>query len=371
MAAAKRDVVRALSRCQLTDCEGGALKAGVVIDLLISEGTVTVLLVDHIGGPKGVPVPPRWVDVMRAAVAAVPGVTEVRMETRPYGTAAPSAEAYANSQRPKIDVGSARVLAVASGKGGVGKSTVTANLAVALAELGCRVGVVDADIYGFSMPTLLGAKEPPRVTPEKRWIPAQAWGVGLLSMDFFAGPSGDAVVWRGPMLGKALKDFVTRPLWGQIDFLLLDLPPGTGDMALDVHEMLPGCLEIVVTTPDPMAARVAIRAGKMAHKTGHTVLGVVENMAWMRCPHGEIVRPFGKGGGDLVAGGLGVPILCQVPMGDAMRPGTGLFQASSEPGRAFAELAQAVRDAAAAGPSTAPSMVPAALRAAVVGSAAE
>ncbi len=343
MAAAKRDVVRALSRCQLTGCEGGALKAGVVIDVLIgADGVVTILLVDRIGGPRGAPVPARWVDAMQAVVAAVPGVTAVRMEHRPYGSAAPSAEAYAASQRPAIDVGAARVVAVVSGKGGVGKSTVTANLALALVRLGRRVGVVDADIYGFSMPTLLGAVEPPGVTADKRWIPAQANGVGVLSMDFFAGPRGDAVIWRGPMLGKALRDFLTRPLWGELDIMLLDLPPGTGDMALDVHEMLPGCQEVVVTTPDPMAARVAIRAGKMAHRTGHTVLGVVENMAWLRCAHGSILRPFGEGGGDLVGSGLGVPVLCRVPLGGATLPGTGLFAPDSEPGRAFADLAEAV-----------------------------
>jgi|GEM_PF-7063577 len=223
MRATKGDVIRALSRCQLTGCAGGALKAGLVIDVLVAaDGAVTVLLVDRIGGPKGTPVPPRWVELMAASVAAVPGVTGVVMQQRPFGSAAPSAEAYAASQRRVVDLGPVRVLAVASGKGGVGKSTVAGNLATALARLGFRVGAVDADIYGFSLPTILGATEAPHVTPEKRWIPATASGVDVLSMDFFAGPTGEAVIWRGPMLGKALRDFLTRPVWGELDFLLLD-----------------------------------------------------------------------------------------------------------------------------------------------------
>lgn len=161
-------------------------------------------------------------------------------------------------------------------------------------------------------------------------------------MDFFAGPTGEAVIWRGPMLGKALRDFLMRPLWGELDYLLLDLPPGTGDMALDVHEMLPGCTEVVVTTPDPMAARVAVRAGKMAQKTGHSVLGVVENMSWMRCPHGEILHPFGAGGGDLAAAELGVPVLSRIPLGGAVLPGSGVYEEASDPGRAIRELARQI-----------------------------
>ena len=340
----KRDVIRALSRCQLSGCEGGPLKSGLVLDVLVSsqDGAVAVLLVDRIGGPKGAPVPAAWAEIIQATVAAVPGIGPVTVEQRPAGSVPPSVAAHATSQRPVVDVGKARVIAVVSGKGGVGKSTVTANLAAALVDLGYKVGAVDADIYGFSLPTLLGASAAPGLTPDKRWIPAQASGVALLSMDFFAGPSGDAVIWRGPMLGKALKDFLVRPLWGDLDFLVLDLPPGTGDIALDVHEMLPTCQEIVVTTPDPLAARVAIRAGLMAQKTDHTVLGVVENMTSLRCPHGEELRPFGEGGGDLVARGLGVPVLSRVPLGGTVRQGTGLYAANSEPGRALRALAEMV-----------------------------
>lgn len=348
LAVNKRAIITALNRAQLSGCDKGALAMQLVIDVLIHADEVTVLLADRIGGPEGAPIPGDWIGALRAAVAAVPEVGRVHMEMRPAGTTPPSIEQQHSQRRPALEFGDTRVIAVASGKGGVGKSTVTANLAYALAQMGHKVGAVDADIYGFSLPTLLGATEPPGVTPDKRWVPAVASGVSLLSMDFFV-PPGQAVVWRGPMLGKALLEFLTKAKWEGLDFLLLDLPPGTGDIALDVHEMLPGSQEIVVTTPDPLAARVAIRAGQMAQKTGHTVLGVVENMSWLPCPHcAQPIRPFGEGGGDQVAQGLGgVPLLVRVPLGGPARPGTGLYAPETEPGKAFAQLAGTVAHQAA------------------------
>ena len=342
MAIEKRAVVQALNRAHLSGTDSRPLSLGIVIDVLIAGDVVTVLCNERVGGPKGTPLADEWVAALEAAVAAVPGVREVHMERKPVGTGAPSLQQTAQRQRPVLDFGPVRVIAVASGKGGVGKSTVTANLAVALTALGLRVGAVDADIYGFSLPTLLGGGAPPAVGPDKRWVPAQAAGVQLLSMDFFA-PAGQAVVWRGPMLGKALHEFLSKAVWADIDVLLLDLPPGTGDIALDVHEMLPNSREIVVTTPDPLAARVAIRAGQMAQKTGHTVLGVVENMSWLACAHcGERLHPFGTGGGDQAALGLGVSVLARVPLGAAARAGTGLYDPETPAGGAFRELAAAV-----------------------------
>jgi ATP-binding protein involved in chromosome partitioning len=346
MPVSKRDVISALNRARLSGCDKGALAMHLILDVLLGgpeRDEVTVLVADRIGGPQGAPVPAEWLHALEAAVAAVPGVRRVRVEPRPAATPPPSLQQQAQRARPVVEVGAARVLAVASGKGGVGKSTVTANLAAALAAMGHRVGAVDADIYGFSLPALLGVTEPPRISQDKRWIPARAGEVRLLSMEFFV-PPGQAVVWRGPMLGKALHEFLARAEWGELDFLLLDLPPGTGDVALDVHEMLPGSQEIVVTTPDPLAARVAIRAGQMAQKTGHTVLGVVENMSYLPCPHcGRDLHPFGEGGGDEVAAALGgVPVLARVPLGGSARPGTGLFDPDSGAGRAFRALAEAV-----------------------------
>ncbi len=342
LAIEKRAVISALNRTALRGSAKGAVSLGLIIDVLVEGDTVRVLINERVGGPNGEPVPEDWVQALEAAVAAVAGVRAVHLERRPVGTAAPSLQQAARHSRPVLDFGSARVIAVASGKGGVGKSTATANLAVALAEAGQRVGVVDADIYGFSQPTLLGASAPPEVTPDKRWLPAQASGVKLISMDFFA-PAGQAVIWRGPMLGKALLEFLSKTAWADIDFLLLDLPPGTGDIALDVHEMLPGSQEVVVTTPDPLAARVAVRAGQMAQRTGHTVLGVVENMSYMTCPHcGGELQPFGRGGGEQAAAGLGVPLLVRVPLGGPARRGTGIYDAQTPAGKAFRELAQGI-----------------------------
>ncbi len=345
MAVSKRAVITALNRAPLQGSDRGALALGILIDVLMDDDdTVRLLVKDRLegeGGPR--PVPEAWVAALEAAARAVPGVRSVRTERRPAGTVPPSVQQQAQRMRPAADFGSAVVIAVASGKGGVGKSTVTANLAAALAGRGLRVGAVDADIYGFSLPALLGATEPPAATAEKRLLPTLASGVRLLSMDFFV-PAGQAVVWRGPMLGKALTEFLSHADWGELDYLLLDLPPGTGDVALDIHEMLPGSREIVVTTPDPLAGRVAIRAGQMAQKTGHTVLGVVENMSFLRCGHcGQELHPFGEGGGRHVAEGLGgVPVLARVPLGGPPRPGTGLFGPDTEPGRAFLGLAEAV-----------------------------
>lgn len=348
MAVEKRAVISALNRAALAGAERGAVSQGLIIDVLVTDDQVLVLVAERVGGPQGAPVPPAWVEALRAAAAGVPGVRAARVELRPVGTQAPSLQQTSHRGRPVVDLGPVRVLVVASGKGGVGKSTVTANLAVALSEQGLRVGAVDADIYGFSLPTLLGATEPPAVDADKRLIPTHASGVQLLSMDFFV-PPGQAVIWRGPMLGKMLTEFLSVAVWRDIDVLLLDLPPGTGDIALDVHEMLPNSQEIVVTTPDPLAARVAIRAGQMAQRTQHTVLGVVENMSFLPCPGcGQDLHPFGTGGGQQVALGLGVPLLAQVPLGGPALPGTGLYAADTPPGRALRALARQVSAGAGA-----------------------
>lgn len=319
---------------------------GLIIDVLIdAAGVVTLMVVDRVGGPKGPPTPDAWLASLEAAVAGVPEVTGVRIVKKPAGTPAPSVAQAASRSRPTVDLGAARVIAIASGKGGVGKSTVTANLAAALAAAGKQVACVDADIYGFSLPTLLGVSEGPGITAEKRLVPARAaCGVRLLSMDFFV-PGNQPVVWRGPMLGKALHQFLHDTVWEDLDYLLLDLPPGTGDIALDVHDMLPSSEEIVVTTPDPLAARVAVRAGQMAQKAGHTVLGVVENMSFLRCLRcDEVLHPFGSGGGDQVAEALSAPLLARLPLGATAQPGTGLFAPGSEPAALCAELARTIID---------------------------
>ncbi|MGH3098995.1 MAG: Mrp/NBP35 family ATP-binding protein, partial [Streptosporangiales bacterium] len=224
-----------------------------------------------------------------------------------------------------------RVYGIASGKGGVGKSSVTVNLGVALAEQGLSVGIADADVYGHSVPRMLGVTEKP--TPvEDMIMPPTAYGIRTISIGMFAG--GKPVTWRGPMLHRALEQFLTDVYWGDLDVLLLDLPPGTGDIAISLGQLVPNSEILVVTTPQSAASEVAERAGMVAQQLRQTVVGVVENMSWLPCPHcGERVDVFGTGGGRAVTSALGrmlghdVPLLAQVPMdirlregGDAGRP---------------------------------------------------
>jgi ATP-binding protein involved in chromosome partitioning len=205
-------------------------------------------------------------------------------------------------------------IAVTSGKGGVGKSTVSVNLATSLTRLGKKVGIIDADIYGFSVPDMMGIEEKPRIKGE-RISPVNRFGVQVISMGFFV-QDNSPIIWRGPMLGKMLNNFFTQVDWDDLDYLILDLPPGTGDVALDVHSMLPSSKEIIVTTPHPTAAFVAARAGVMAIKTDHEILGVVENMAYFKSQlTGEKEFVFGQGGGERLAKELKTEILAQIPLG--------------------------------------------------------
>ncbi|SEB19236.1 ATP-binding protein involved in chromosome partitioning [Thalassobacillus cyri] len=204
-------------------------------------------------------------------------------------------------------------ISIASGKGGVGKSTVTVNLAIALARLGKKVGIIDADIYGFSVPDMMGVEERPVVRGEKI-LPVERFGVKVISMGFFV-EDNSPVIWRGPMLGKMLTSFFKEVEWGDLDYLLLDLPPGTGDVALDVHSMLPSSKEIIVTTPHPTAAFVAARAGQMAIQTEHEILGVVENMAYFESQvTGDKEYVFGRGGGEKLAEQLKTDVLGHIPL---------------------------------------------------------
>ncbi|MBB6675091.1 P-loop NTPase [Cohnella nanjingensis] len=205
-------------------------------------------------------------------------------------------------------------IAIASGKGGVGKSTVTVNLAAALARAGKRVGLMDCDIYGFSVPDMMGIEERPEQVGNKI-KPIERFGVKVISMGFFV-EDNSPIVWRGPMLGKMLRNFFAEIDWGELDYLLLDLPPGTGDVALDVHQIIPQSKEIIVTTPHATAAFVAARAGSMAIKTNHEIIGVVENMAYYECGScGKRDYVFGRGGGGKLAETLHTDLLAQFPLG--------------------------------------------------------
>jgi ATP-binding protein involved in chromosome partitioning len=205
------------------------------------------------------------------------------------------------------------VVCVGSGKGGVGKSTVTANLAAALAAEGKRVGVLDADVWGYSIPRMFGVGGRPTVSPERKIVPLEAHGVKVMSIGFFV-EEDSAVVWRGPMLHKALTQFLEDVDWGALDFLLVDLPPGTGDVSMTLAQLLPQARFLIVTTPQPTAQKVARRSAEMAHKVNLEIAGVVENMAGFVTPGGERYPIFDEGGGQALADELDVPLLGNVPL---------------------------------------------------------
>jgi ATP-binding protein involved in chromosome partitioning len=242
-----------------------------------------------------------------------------------------------------------RVLLVSSGKGGVGKSSVTVNLAVALGQRGHRVAIVDADVYGFSIPAMLGIDRPPTIIDNKMVLPPEANGVTCASIGFFV-REDQPVIWRGPMLHKALEQFLTDFYWDDPDFLVVDMPPGTGDISLSLANFLPRAEAYVVTTPQPAAQRVAQRAGLM-FQSDHInipVMGVIENMSWFTGDDGARYELFGSGGGQQLSEKLGAPLIAQLPLVPALREGGDsgspimASDPGSESGKAFAELARII-----------------------------
>jgi ATP-binding protein involved in chromosome partitioning len=245
-----------------------------------------------------------------------------------------------------------RILGISSGKGGVGKSSVTVNLAVALARAGYDVGILDADVYGFSVPKMLGVRSDPLIIGDLV-VPPTANGVRCLSMGFFVADD-TPVIWRGPMLHKALEQFLVDAYWGEPDFLLIDMPPGTGDVTLSLGQYLTKTEVFVVTTPQPAAQRVAQRSAYAARKLKLAVRGVIENMSWFTGDDGTRYELFGSGGGKLLSEELGVPLLGSVPLVPALREGAdeGVPVAVAEPdGEAAAIFAQLAATIAGMGPA--------------------
>ena len=239
-----------------------------------------------------------------------------------------------------------RVLLIASGKGGVGKSSVSANLAISLANRGKSVGIVDADVWGFSIPRMLGIDKPPTVIDDLL-IPPRVHGVKAISMGFFA-REDQPVIWRGPMLHKALEQFLTDVFWDDLDYLLIDLPPGTGDIALSLAQFLPRSELYVVTTPQPAAQKVAQRAAYMAKNVNLEVKGVIENMSWFTGDDDKRYYIFGNGGGEDLANRLEVPLLGQIPLVQELREGSdsgkplAATKPDSEAGKVFAEIVETI-----------------------------
>src|SRR4051794_5983000 len=316
----------------------------MVRDVEIDGDAVTVTIALTV---VGCPLRSSFEDQVQQHVATLPGVSSVLLE---FDVMSPDERAALTTQlRGGAEVrgvqlpATTRVLAVASGKGGVGKSTLTVNLAAALASLGREGGVLDADIYGHSIPHMLGIDQKP-VVVDKMIVPPVAQDLRLMSIGFFL-DDNQPVMWRGPMLHRALEQFLQDVHWGDLDVLVVDMPPGTGDVSISLGQLLPRAEAVVVTTPQPLAQEVAARAATMAQKTGMRVVGVVENMT---------SDVFGSGGGRRLATELGVPLLGSIPLDARVREasdaGVPLVtrDPESEPALAIAEVARAI-DAARAG----------------------
>jgi ATP-binding protein involved in chromosome partitioning len=351
----------------VTDPESGKglVELGMIEDLQVRRRKVTVTVAtSDPGGPSGAGISKRVTEALAGldgvkdvTVNLVAGVAarEVTATSEPPGTSAPDAGAgraaaplgheqgRANPFGPRS---ATRVLGISSGKGGVGKSTVTVNLAVALANAGHDVAVLDADVYGFSIPGMLGVSDEPSVS-DLKMTPPVAHGVRCMSMGFFLADE-QPVVWRGPMLHKALEQFLVDVDWGAPEFLLVDMPPGTGDVALSMAQYLPSSEIYVVTTPQPAARKVAQRSAYMAKKLKLPMRGVIENMSWLSLPGGERQYIFGQGGGTQLAEELDVPLLGQIPLDMALREGGDsgvpitVADPDSEAARSFADLASRV-----------------------------
>ena len=301
---------------------------GMVRDVVIGpDGRVVVGVFLTV---SGCPLKETITREVTAAVTSLDGVTSVLVELdvmsdeQRKGLREQLRGGQGEREVPFANPGSlTRVYCIASGKGGVGKSSVTVNLAAAMAADGLRVGVVDADVYGFSIPRMLGVEQRPTQVDEMI-LPPLAHGVKVISIGMFV-PNNQPVVWRGPMLHRALQQFLSDVFWGDLDVLLLDLPPGTGDIAISTAQLVPSAEIVVVTTPQRAAAEVAERAGSIALQTHQHIVGVVENMSWLEQPDGSRTELFGSGGGQAVADsltrsmGAPVPLLAQVPIDVLLR----------------------------------------------------
>ena len=311
----REDILQALSAVIDPELRRSIVELDMVRSIEIGENGVVDVTVSLT--TPGCPIRGHFQTAVTDAVAGLDGVSHCNV----YFDVLSDAQKAALQQklgRASLPEGTlarvANILCVGSGKGGVGKSTLTANLAAALTGEGKRVGVLDADVWGYSIPRMygLGATRPP-VSPQRKIIPLRAHGVSVMSIGFFLEEDA-AVVWRGPMLHKALTQFLQDVDWGELDYLLIDLPPGTGDVSMTLAQLLPQAQFLIVTTPQPTAQRVARRAAQMAHKVSLEIAGVIENMSAFHTPSGERFAIFGQGGGEELARELDVPLLGKVPL---------------------------------------------------------
>ncbi len=350
VAVTKEQVIEALRDVMDPELHRSIVELNMVKEVAIQDGSVRV---DALLTISGCPLRQTIIDSIKTKVRDLPGVDHVDVQlgvmTQEQRQAViTQLRPGPQRQSPLLSPTSkTRVIGVASGKGGVGKSTVTANLAVALAQRGRVVGVVDADVYGFSIPKMMGVSGKPTII-DQMIIPLERWGVRLMSIGFMV-DENEAVIWRGPMLHKALTTFLTEVHWGDLTDLLIDLPPGTGDVSLTIAQTLPRSEMLIVTTPQSTATGVAYRAGRMAEKVNTQVLGVIENMSYyLPAPGADPVYIFGRGGGEKLAEMVGAPLLGQIPLDPAIREGSErgepvtLSAPDSPSGRVFYQIADAL-----------------------------
>jgi len=333
-------VLEALSRVIDPELRRPVTELDMVRDIAVEGGEVAVTIALTVAG---CPLRSSFQDQVAREVGAVPGVASVRlgfdvMTPDERATLTQKLRGRVSDEERSIRLSATtRVVAVASGKGGVGKSSLTVNIAAALAAQGREVGILDADVYGHSIPHMLGIRQRP-ILVDRLMIPPVRHDLKLMSIGFFL-DENQPVMWRGPMLHRALEQFLQDVHWGELDVLLVDMPPGTGDVSISLAQLLPRAEAVIVTTPQPLAQEVAVRAAAMAQKTGMRLLGVIENMS---------SDVFGTGGGERLATQLGVSLLGRVPLHAAVREASDageplvLRDPASEPARAILEIAHAV-----------------------------
>src|SRR2546428_705713 len=324
----REQIIEALRDVQDPELHKSIVELDMIRDVAIRDGHVSVDVLLTIGA---CPLRETILDSIKGKISSLPGVREVQVnlgvmnqdqrqaliqklrggEVSPQGRSS-----FLGPDSP------IRVVAVASGKGGVGKSTVTVNLAIALTQMGHKVGIIDADVYGFSIPRMLGMRGRPTMI-DQMVVPLEKHGIRVMSIGFMLPDETDAVVWRGPMLHKALTTFINEVHWGDdMDYLLLDLPPGTGDVSITIAQTLPQTHMVIVTTPQAAAVSVAQRAARMAEKVNIEVLGIIEDMSYYQtAPDQPPVYIFGRGGGQRLAEAQSVPLLGEIPLDPAVREG--------------------------------------------------
>lgn len=340
----KENVIDALKHVQDPELNRSIVELNMVRNVQIMEGHVSLEVVLTIQGcPLKAKIQEDIENSLRniGALSVALKFGSMTKEERETLTKVLKGNATTETGMPKMLAPDSGVnfIAITSGKGGVGKSTVTINLAVALARLGKRVGILDADIYGFSVPAMMGITQKPTMI-DQTVIPVESHGVKVMSMGFFAADD-NPVMWRGPMLNKWIKNFLVNTHWGELDYMLLDLPPGTGDVAIDVAAMIPQGKEVIVTTPHNVASYVASRAGAMAKHTKHEIVGVIENMAYFEEQDGSKNYLFGKGGGEMLAKRLDTEVIATIPFSNRKENNdANVFDEESYIGETFASLAE-------------------------------